>query len=126
MMKTKKLTVYLFVAWVSLLLTFPGCASERPPALSEADSTSAVCSTDLQAPLEISAKLSPSDMIPRIPIEGLKRKIDDKSDSIIVDTRSQAEYDLDHIRGAICIPLASIAAEGWTLPVDKELIFYCA
>jgi hypothetical protein len=123
---TTKLHLILGPILMLLIMAFQSCAQQCPPSPNEAESASAVCITDNQSQPENAGKLSPSDMIPRITIEELKRKMDSKTAIVIVDNRSQAEFDVDHIKGAICVPLADVAAGGWTLPVDKELIFYCA
>jgi PBP1b-binding outer membrane lipoprotein LpoB len=123
---TKKLHLILALLLLLLILAFQGCAQQCSTSQNEAESASAVCTTDIQSQPENAAKLSPSDMIPRITIEELKRKMDNRSTIIIVDNRSQAEFDVYHIKGAICVPLVDVAAGGWTLPVDKELVFYCA
>jgi PBP1b-binding outer membrane lipoprotein LpoB len=123
---TIKLHLILALFLLLLILAFQGCAQQYPASLNEAESASAICTTDIQSQPENAAKLSLSDMIPRISIEELKRKMDNRSTMLIVDNRSQAEFDVDHIKGAICVPLADVAAGGWALPVDKELIFYCA
>ncbi len=109
-----------------LLVAFQGCSSERPASLNEAVTASAACATDSQLQPENDVKLSLSDMIPRITIQELKRKVDSNAAVVIVDNRSQAEYDLDHIKGAICVPLTTIVTGEWILPIDRELVFYCA
>ena len=43
----------------------------------------------------------------------------------IVDTRHADQYEVDHIKGAISVPLDTITSGGWMPPLDKEIIFYC-
>jgi hypothetical protein len=74
-------------------------------------------------PTEPSASLL--ERVPRITIDELLQKIADKSNILIVDTRHAEEYEVDHIKGAISVPLDTITSGGWTPPADKEIILYC-
>jgi len=49
----------------------------------------------------------------------------DNSNIIIVDTRHAEEYEVDHIKGAVSVPLDTIVSGGWAPPADKEIILYC-
>lgn len=47
-------------------------------------------------------------------------------DRIIIDSRTQEEYDLGHIEGAINIPLDELRNRIAEIPADKKIIVYCA
>jgi hypothetical protein len=65
------------------------------------------------------------ERIPRITIDELLQKMADNSNILIVDTRYADQYEVDHVKGAISVPLDTIIAGDWTPPADKELILYC-
>ena len=44
--------------------------------------------------------------------------------AIFVDVRPRIAYDYSHIRGAVSLPLALIAARPHVLPRDQELVLY--
>ena len=43
-----------------------------------------------------------------------------------VDVRAKDQYDIEHIKGAINIPLSEITARANELPKNKFIITYCA
>lgn len=61
----------------------------------------------------------------------LRRMIDNKDENfILVDLRSSDEYNVDHIVGAINIPIVgmqenTILSEFKKIPQDKKIIMYC-
>jgi 3-mercaptopyruvate sulfurtransferase SseA len=72
---------------------------------------------------------SPSDRVPRIGIEDLKKKMDGKAGYILIDNRSADEFQVDHIRGAVNITLAQILDGDYKISAgslhSKEIILYC-
>jgi rhodanese-related sulfurtransferase len=64
--------------------------------------------------------------IPRISIKELSYKVDNKSDAVVVDTREEGEYKLDHIKGAISAPFSKIVEGKWIPPSHKDIILYCS
>ena len=46
--------------------------------------------------------------------------------AVYVDVRAKDQYDIEHIKGAISIPLNELPARIQELPKDKFLITYCA
>ncbi|MFL5264634.1 MAG: rhodanese-like domain-containing protein [Anaeromyxobacteraceae bacterium] len=46
-------------------------------------------------------------------------------DFVLVDTRARDAYAQGHIPGALCVPLAELAALAPKLPKDRELVAYC-
>lgn len=53
--------------------------------------------------------------------------MDNDPDCIILDVRTQEEYDEEHIKGAVCIPVDSIGEDATSLLPDKNavLLVYC-
>lgn len=47
------------------------------------------------------------------------------NDAILIDVRSNAEYNLDHLEGAINIPYDVIGNNLDEIDKDKEIIVYC-
>ena len=58
--------------------------------------------------------------------EAAKKRMDENQDAIILDVRTQEEYDGGHIPGAVCLPNEDIQAD-LPLPFDKdaEILVYC-
>jgi rubrerythrin/rhodanese-related sulfurtransferase len=44
---------------------------------------------------------------------------------LLIDVRQPSEYELGHIPGARLMPLAEVESRLFTLPSDRDLIFYC-
>jgi hypothetical protein len=102
-------------------LAFTACTSatvpNNPPAPDAVPQVNAPSSTEPAASL--------LERIPRITIDELLQKMADNSNILIVDTRHADQYEVDHIKGAIPVPLDTIIAGAWTPPLDKEIILYC-
>ena len=77
-------------------------------------SATSEATTTLNVPVVISA------------IDG-KSMLDADDSIILIDVRTQSEYDLEHIEGAILLPLADINANATTVMKDKSAtyIIYC-
>jgi hypothetical protein len=54
---------------------------------------------------EPTAKLAPSELVPRITIEELLQKMEKGNNILVVDTRYKEQYDVDHIKWAWSEPL---------------------
>jgi len=54
------------------------------------------------------------------------RKSHHEKDFLVIDVRQESEYELGHIPGAKLMPLAEVEARLFSLPADKDLIFYCS
>jgi rhodanese-related sulfurtransferase/rubrerythrin len=46
-------------------------------------------------------------------------------DFLVIDVRQESEYELGHIPGAKLMPLAEVETRLFSLPEDRDLIFYC-
>ncbi len=63
--------------------------------------------------------------VPRIGVAEAKAKAD-AGQAILVDVRSAATYEAEHIAGAISMPATQVSSRYTELPTDKLVIFYCA
>jgi hypothetical protein len=64
--------------------------------------------------------------IPRVSIRELLYKIDSKNEVVVVNTRENSEYKLDHIKSAVSAPLLKIVEGKWIPPSKKDIILYCS
>lgn len=66
-------------------------------------------------------------MIRELTAKSLERFIKDRNEKqyLIIDVRQYEEYKLDHIPGAVHIPLAQIQFDPNVFDDDRKLIFYC-
>lgn len=64
--------------------------------------------------------------VPSITPEELEEKLDGGDGVVVVDVRSEEAFDRRHIKGAISIPLRSIAVRYAEVPSDREIVIYCA
>jgi len=106
---------------VTVPLAFTACTSTTVS--DNQTATEAVPQVD--APSSTGPSASLLERIPRITIYELLQKMAYNSNILIVDTRHADQYEVDHIKGAISVPMDTIIAGDWTPPADKELILYC-
>ena len=59
-------------------------------------------------------------------LEAAKARMEANPDAVLLDVRSQAEYDQEHLPGAVCLPNEDIQPD-LPLPFEKdtELMVYC-
>lgn len=93
----------LLVLSLVIITTLTGCSATNSP--SETNNTSY-------------SKISSNEA---------KEMMDDDSDIIILDVRSQEEYDSGHIEGAILIPDGQISEDAESVLTDKDakILVYC-
>ena len=72
-----------------------------------------------------SGQPSTIEEVPRITVEALRAKIDNGDKVMIVDVRSEAEYDEAHIPGAVHIPYSDTISRLGEFPKDRDIVFYC-
>jgi rhodanese-related sulfurtransferase len=53
------------------------------------------------------------------------KELDQKKGMVLLDVRTDKEYELGHIPGAVHIPLSDIGDKIKKLKKDKELVVYC-
>jgi len=118
----KQFAIVMFLL-AGLSLIMPACTSNNTKTTSIFSDNSTVT-----AQTSTSARPSPSDMVPRVTIDYLYRRMQEKADILIIDARAGVEtlYDEDHIKGAIPVPLSKFT-EGWSpaVPLDTEIVIYC-
>ena len=68
---------------------------------------------------------TPSDDAPRISLADAKAAFD-ADNAIFVDTRAEAAYKSEHIKGAINITRDKLEANLDKFPKDKKIIAYCS
>ncbi|KAA3644044.1 MAG: rhodanese-like domain-containing protein [Chloroflexi bacterium] len=66
----------------------------------------------------------PYPEVPRISLEDAKARYDEQS-AIIVDVRSEEEYETSHIPGAYSLPVSELEARYQELPQNVEVLTYC-
>ena len=66
-----------------------------------------------------------ADDAPRISLADAKKDFDAGS-AIFVDTRDEAAYKSEHIKGSINISMNAVEAKYTELPKDKKIIAYCS
>ena len=66
-----------------------------------------------------------SDDAPRINLEDAKKDFD-KGNVLFIDTRAEAAYNVEHIKGAVNVPIESFEAKYKDIPTGKKIIAYCS
>ncbi|MBA4121232.1 MAG: rhodanese-like domain-containing protein [Acidobacteria bacterium] len=66
-----------------------------------------------------------TDDAPRISLADAKKDFDAGS-AIFVDTRAEASYKNEHIKGSINIPAETVETRYKEIPTDKKIIAYCS
>ncbi|HEX8651271.1 MAG TPA: rhodanese-like domain-containing protein [Pyrinomonadaceae bacterium] len=69
--------------------------------------------------------VSQGDGVRRVTTTELKEALD-KGTAVVVDVRAEEQYKAGHIKGALHIPEAEIAARAGELPRDKMIVTYCS
>lgn len=72
------------------------------------------------------ARAKPNDPYLTLTPEAAKTRLDENKDAILLDVRTQEEYDGGHIPGAVCLPNEDIQPD-LPLPFEKdaEILVYC-
>ncbi len=78
------------------------------------------CSSNYNNQKEIEDKVSVAKITP----EEAKTRLESNNSIIIVDVRTPDEYNEEHIKGAILLPLDDISEEASTIIPDKEATYY--
>lgn len=66
-----------------------------------------------------------ADEAPRISLADAKKDFD-AGNVVFVDTRAEASYRTEHIKGAINVPAEAIQTRYTEVPKDKKIIAYCS
>ena len=63
--------------------------------------------------------------VPRITVQAAQLQVE-AGEAILVDVRTRATYEVNHIAGAISMPFDEVSRRSAELPTNKLVIFYCA
>ena len=66
-----------------------------------------------------------ADEAPRITLADAKKDFD-AGNTVFVDTRAEATYRQEHIKGAINMPMEAVEARYKEIPTGKKIIAYCS
>ena len=66
-----------------------------------------------------------ADEAPRITLADAKKDFD-AGNVVFVDTRAEATYKQEHIKGAINMPMEAVEARYKEIPTGKKIIAYCS
>lgn len=72
-----------------------------------------------------STQNTPSDGVRRVTTVELRDALD-KGTAVVVDVRAASDYQQNHIKGAIHIPLEEFTSRVGELPRDKMIVTYCS
>ena len=106
------LTSVVMLAALALLVGCSGTGSQN-------GNTTAANSTNT------GAARTPPDNVRRVTIAELREALD-KGTAVVIDVRSEMQYNQDHIKGAMLIPEGQVAARAAELPKDKLIVLYCS
>ncbi len=67
----------------------------------------------------------PADDAPRVSLTDAKKDFDAGS-AIFIDTRADAAYKTEHIKGSINFTMGDVETRYKELPTDKKIIAYCS
>lgn len=116
-MRKYLLTIIIIFLGIFIL---SGCTTDagNPPQSSTNDNNNQAPETD---------PASTSEVLTKITAEQAKEMIDSSTELVILDVRTQEEYEEGHIEGAILIPDTEIATKAEELLTDKNatLLVYC-
>jgi len=115
------LTSTIALAFCLSLLT--ACQDAAPPLkLGTANTTNSTNTTSAAAP---KADEHADDNAPRIALAEAKKDFD-AGNTVFVDTRAEAAYRQEHIKGSINIPVEAFEARYKEIPTGKKIIAYCS
>jgi 3-mercaptopyruvate sulfurtransferase SseA len=86
---------------------------------------SAACASGMRTTTPPPKACEPTDNLPRITAEELKKLMDEGADLVVVDTLYPYWYKKGHIKGAINFPWAETIKEPTVLPRTKLVVLYC-
>ena len=109
----EKRTSYISIFALLVVTAFVlGCQNVKTSAVNNTGNTANVTAT-------------PSDDAPRISLADAKAAYD-AGTALFVDTRAEAAYKQEHVKGAINLPMDKLEAKLKELPKDKKIIAYCS
>ena len=112
---------------LSLMLTFAlvfGAACQSASTANVASSNASKAVNNSAAP-KLDDHTHATDDAPRITLADAKKDFD-AGKAIFVDTRGEAAYKNEHIKGAINVTTDTLEAKYKELPKNKKIIAYCS
>ena len=108
-----------FILWVACLSVGLACtdAAERPTPVAK-NAAAPKATVDAH-------KDEHADDAPRITLADAKKDFD-AGNAVFIDTRGADQFKQEHVKGALNITAAEIAAKADTLPKGKKIIAYCS
>ena len=103
---------------LAVILAMPGAQATLQPQKPEPAPAAAPAAARMAAPAD------PLAEAPRISPADAKKALDSGT-AILVDVRGAGEWQAEHAKGAISIPVNELYARTGELPKDKQVIAYC-
>lgn len=114
----------LLILSALLSAVFAGCQSAAPIAISKDNGNSSAKKIAVTTPTPDPHEEAMANA-PRITLEDAKKAFDAK-EAVFIDSRSQSAFDVEHVAGAINIPMLAPEAEYSKIPKGKKIIIYCS
>jgi predicted sulfurtransferase len=108
-----------FLLKLTVILVFAFLLLQCDKANTKSDRDAAKANTNTSAPTAV------VDDAPRISLDDAKKDFD-AGNVIFIDTRAEAAYKDEHIKGAINIPSNAFETRYAEVPKDKKIIAYCS
>lgn len=96
-----------------------GCQNSAAPLKAEQAKTSTA------APAPIADEHGHTDDAPRITLEEAKKDFD-AGNAVFLDTRADVQFQTEHIKGAINMPVETVESRYKEIPTGKKIIAYCS
>ena len=117
------LTIFLTAAFGLSMLQ---CQNPTMTGKPETAKNNTNVSTATNAPAKTDAHAGePADDAPRINLEDAKKAFD-AGDVVVIDTRAESAFKVEHIKGAINIPAEAFQKRYKEVPKGKKIIAYCS
>src|SRR5689334_21767899 len=116
---------HLLAAVAVVALAGGASAQYKTPAPAGTTAVPVTANPNVQITPGAPAAEQPQDNARRIPRDEAMKLVKEKK-AIYVDVRPKDQYDIEHIAGAINIPLAEVTARAEELSKNKFIVTYCA
>jgi hypothetical protein len=105
----------------------PGVSVTTSPVLPNTRTTNPIQTFSGALTPALTATTSPAIItVLKISVDGVKQKLDSGAGFILVDVRSRVDYDRNHIKGALSIPLQELDSRYKEISSVAEVIVYAA
>lgn len=121
-----KLTTSILATIIALSAISFGCSSaSNSNATAVKPATPSSAQSAVPTPTSAVVAPTPTDDAPRITLADAKAAYD-SGDALIIDTRNDSAYQMEHIKGSINIPTGTLDANVGKLSKTKKMIVYCS